>query len=170
MDAVQAGRMRNWLDTNLAADQTLLMVTHDLPYAMQLCPRAVILDGGTRLLGRYLPIARGWRLALVVLLAAMGSYVPAQACRLGPVDAIHTRIGAADDLAKATDIARSMVTRYGMDPGLGHATYEADRLRIYPQEEKFRQDYELVRSHVDTRTPEDDLFAGVREALATMEP
>ena len=31
----------------------------------------------------------------------MGSYVPAQACRLGPMDAIHTRIGAADDLANA---------------------------------------------------------------------
>jgi DNA mismatch repair protein MutS len=27
--------------------------------------------------------------------------VPAQACRLGPLDAIHTRIGAADDLANA---------------------------------------------------------------------
>jgi cobalt/nickel transport system ATP-binding protein len=25
---------------------TVLMVTHDLPYAMQLCPRAVILDEG----------------------------------------------------------------------------------------------------------------------------
>jgi cobalt/nickel transport system ATP-binding protein len=25
---------------------TMLMVTHDLPYAMQLCPRSVILDGG----------------------------------------------------------------------------------------------------------------------------
>ena len=25
---------------------TVLMVTHDLPYAMQLCPRSVILDGG----------------------------------------------------------------------------------------------------------------------------
>jgi cobalt/nickel transport system ATP-binding protein len=25
---------------------TLLMVTHDLPYALQLCPRSVILDGG----------------------------------------------------------------------------------------------------------------------------
>jgi DNA mismatch repair protein MutS len=31
----------------------------------------------------------------------MGSYVPATACRLGPIDAIHTRIGAADDLANA---------------------------------------------------------------------
>jgi DNA mismatch repair protein MutS len=31
----------------------------------------------------------------------MGSHVPASACRLGPIDAIHTRIGAADDLANA---------------------------------------------------------------------
>src|SRR5688500_15316909 len=28
---------------------------------------AVVLDGGTRLLGRVLPIARGWRLLLVIL-------------------------------------------------------------------------------------------------------
>jgi DNA mismatch repair protein MutS len=41
------------------------------------------------------------QVALTVLLAAMGSYVPAATCRLGPVDAIHTRIGAADDLANA---------------------------------------------------------------------
>ena len=30
---------------------TVLMVTHDLPYALQLCPRSVILDGG-RIVGR----------------------------------------------------------------------------------------------------------------------
>ncbi len=41
------------------------------------------------------------QVALVVLLASMGSFVPAKACRLGPIDAIHTRIGAADDLANA---------------------------------------------------------------------
>jgi DNA mismatch repair protein MutS len=41
------------------------------------------------------------QVALIVLLASMGSYVPATYCRLGPVDAIHTRIGAADDLANA---------------------------------------------------------------------
>ena len=41
------------------------------------------------------------QVALIVLLASMGSYVPAQACTLGPVDAIHTRIGAADDLVNA---------------------------------------------------------------------
>jgi cobalt/nickel transport system ATP-binding protein len=29
-----------------ALDVTVLMVTHDLPYALQLCPRSVLLDGG----------------------------------------------------------------------------------------------------------------------------
>jgi DNA mismatch repair protein MutS len=41
------------------------------------------------------------QVALIVLLASIGSFVPAAACRLGPIDAIHTRIGAADDLANA---------------------------------------------------------------------
>jgi DNA mismatch repair protein MutS len=37
--------------------------------------------------------------ALIVLLAHCGAFVPAEAARIGPVDAIYTRIGAADDLA-----------------------------------------------------------------------
>jgi DNA mismatch repair protein MutS len=41
------------------------------------------------------------QVALIVLLASIGSHVPATNCRLGPIDAIHTRIGAADDLANA---------------------------------------------------------------------
>jgi len=41
------------------------------------------------------------QIAVIVLLASIGSYVPAKSCRLGPIDAIHTRIGAADDLANA---------------------------------------------------------------------
>jgi cell division protease FtsH len=35
--------------------------------------------------------------------------------------------GAADDLARATDIAREMVTRFGMDAVLGHVAYEPPR-------------------------------------------
>jgi cell division protease FtsH len=35
--------------------------------------------------------------------------------------------GAADDLAKATDIARDMVSRYGMDEGLGYVSFEPQR-------------------------------------------
>ncbi|HLF11843.1 MAG TPA: ATP-dependent zinc metalloprotease FtsH [Gammaproteobacteria bacterium] len=57
--------------------------------------------------------------------------------------------GAADDLAKATEIARSMVTRYGMDPGLGHATYELERptfLGIPPLAETRTLSEETVRA------------------------
>jgi DNA mismatch repair protein MutS len=39
------------------------------------------------------------QVALIVLLAHVGSFVPARAARIGPVDQIFTRIGAADDLA-----------------------------------------------------------------------
>ena len=37
--------------------------------------------------------------ALIVILAYMGSFVPADAAEIGPVDQIFTRIGASDDLA-----------------------------------------------------------------------
>ncbi len=39
----------------------------------------------------------------------------------------HLSTGAADDLAKATEIARSMVARYGMDEDIGYVSYESDR-------------------------------------------
>jgi cell division protease FtsH len=39
----------------------------------------------------------------------------------------HLSTGAADDLAKATDIARAMVTRYGMSEELGHVALEKDQ-------------------------------------------
>ena len=35
--------------------------------------------------------------------------------------------GASDDLVKTTEIARSMVVRFGMDPGLGQVAYEPER-------------------------------------------
>jgi DNA mismatch repair protein MutS len=37
--------------------------------------------------------------AVIALLAYCGSFVPAQSTEIGPLDAIHTRIGSADDLA-----------------------------------------------------------------------
>jgi cell division protease FtsH len=39
----------------------------------------------------------------------------------------HLSTGAADDLAKVTDIARSMAVRFGMVEKLGHVVYEAER-------------------------------------------
>lgn len=38
--------------------------------------------------------------------------------------------GAADDLARATDIDRDMITRFGMDEGLGYIAFEAQRPRF----------------------------------------
>ena len=38
---------RELAEVLLGLDTTMLMVTHDLPYALQLCPRSVVLDGGT---------------------------------------------------------------------------------------------------------------------------
>ncbi len=38
----------------------------------------------------------------------------------------HLSTGASDDIARATNIARSMVTRYGMVPSLGHVAYEVE--------------------------------------------
>ncbi|MDQ4115372.1 MAG: energy-coupling factor ABC transporter ATP-binding protein, partial [Actinomycetota bacterium] len=38
---------RELAEVLLRLDRTILMVTHDLPYALQICGRSVVLDGGT---------------------------------------------------------------------------------------------------------------------------
>ncbi|SDH81704.1 cobalt/nickel transport system ATP-binding protein/cobalt/nickel transport system permease protein [Actinokineospora alba] len=37
---------RELAEVLLGLDRTMLMVTHDLPYALQVCPRSVLIDGG----------------------------------------------------------------------------------------------------------------------------
>lgn len=61
--------------------------------------------------------------ALIVLLAHIGSFVPAAAATLGPIDRILTRIGAGDDLAKgqSTFMVEMSETSYI----LHHATSES---------------------------------------------
>ena len=44
----------------------------------------------------------------------------------------HYSTGAADDLAKVTDIARSMVTRYGMEEKLGNLSYQEEPTPFLP--------------------------------------
>ena len=39
------------------------------------------------------------QIALITWLAYSGSFVPAEECKIGPIDAIYTRIGASDDLS-----------------------------------------------------------------------
>src|SRR5215469_4547589 len=54
--------------------------------------------------------------------------------------------GAADDLARATDIARAMVLRYGMSEALGNVTYDRDRSPflqpnvLVPQERNYSEE------------------------------
>ena len=48
----------------------------------------------------------------------------------------HLSTGASDDLARATDIARSMVARYGMDEELGHVSYDSERPNFLGQSEQ----------------------------------
>ncbi len=64
----------------------------------------------------------------------------------------HLSTGAADDLAKATDIARSMVMRYGMEAKLGHVSYEGESARFLdvPQTVTRRHDFsEEVAREID---------------------
>jgi DNA mismatch repair protein MutS len=63
--------------------------------------------------------------ALIAILARMGSYVPARAARIGPIDRVFTRIGASDDLAggrstfmlEMTEAANILEQRHGAQPG-----------------------------------------------------
>ncbi|MDB5774480.1 MAG: mismatch repair protein MutS [Herbaspirillum sp.] len=65
-------------DCNLHADQRLLLIT------------------GPNMGGKSTYMRQ---VALITLLAYVGSFVPAQSAVIGPIDRIFTRIGAADDLA-----------------------------------------------------------------------
>jgi len=46
----------------------------------------------------------------------------------------HLSTGASDDIARATDIARNMVTRYGMDPDIGFVVYEENQQSFLNQQ------------------------------------
>lgn len=56
-----------WFGTALAIIGVIVLA-HPLLLIIGGAIFAVFLDGGTRLVGRYLPIGRGWRLAIVILL------------------------------------------------------------------------------------------------------
>jgi len=91
----------------------------------------------------------------------------------------HYSTGAADDLQKVTDIARSMIMRYGMDAKLGHVAYESDRRSFLGDappgvgersfsEETAREIDSSVRRLVDTAFRRaTDLLSEQRAALET---
>ena len=83
----------------------------------------------------------------------------------------HLSTGAADDLAKATDIARSMAMRYGMEAKLGHVSYEGEGARFLdvPQAMNRRHDFsEEVAREIDRAVKAilDAAFANAMRVLA----
>ncbi|CAG0985805.1 DNA mismatch repair protein MutS [Burkholderiales bacterium] len=72
-------------------------VEHFIPNDLTLSPtRRLLLITGPNMGGKSTYMRQA---AVIALLAYCGSYVPAKRARLGPIDQIFTRIGAADDLA-----------------------------------------------------------------------
>ena len=72
-------------------------VEHFIPNDTRLSPsRQLLLITGPNMGGKSTYMRQ---VALITLLAHVGSFVPARGARLGPIDQIFTRIGAADDLA-----------------------------------------------------------------------
>ncbi len=78
--------------------------------------------------------------------------------------------GAADDLARATDIARAMVLRYGMSEALGNVAYDRDRSPFLqqtfpaPPERVYSEDTANVVDHA-VRALIDDAFAQATAVL-----
>ena len=62
----------------------------------------------------------------------------------------HLSTGASDDLAKVTDIARSMVMRYGMGEKLGSVSYEGERQTFLGQNMNERNYSEETAREIDT--------------------
>ena len=99
----------NWSEPELVAEPVLQIEAGRHPVVEQaldgpFVPNDLSLDGDRRLLVITGPNMGGKstymrQVALIVLLAHMGSHVPAQTARIGPMDRIFTRIGAADELA-----------------------------------------------------------------------
>ncbi len=85
----------------------------------------------------------------------------------------HLSTGAADDLSKATDIARSMVTRFGMGATLGPVAYEAEPASFLGQPYGSRRLYgeETAREiDVAVRDLVESQFQRARAMLANNRP
>lgn len=81
------------------------VVEHTLPGAEPFVPNDTLLNSEQRLLIITGPNMAGKsvlvrQVALIVLMAQMGSFVPARSARIGLADRIFTRVGATDDIAQ----------------------------------------------------------------------
>ena len=98
-----------WMEPQLLTDPVLDITGGRHPVVERFAAQAFVpndlkLDAGRRMLVITGPNMGGKstymrQTALIVILAHMGSFVPAERTLIGPIDRIFTRIGAADDLA-----------------------------------------------------------------------
>ncbi|WP_041679422.1 ATP-dependent zinc metalloprotease FtsH [Rhizobium etli] len=77
----------------------------------------------------------------------------------------HLSTGAADDLVKVTDIARAMVTRYGMTEELGHVALEKDRRSLLSTDQPFYSPQEHQYSDETAATIDEQIRRIVDEAF-----
>jgi cell division protease FtsH len=77
----------------------------------------------------------------------------------------HLSTGAADDLARVTDIARSMVTRYGMSARLGHVALEKDGRSFLGTNATFGEDRGATYSDETAAAVDEEVRATVDSAL-----
>jgi cell division protease FtsH len=80
--------------------------------------------------------------------------------------------GASDDLAKLTDITRSIVTRYGMDEKLGMVSLESERspcLQVPGEFVSVRRDYSEQTAHEVDCAVRDLIGAAFERTLALLE-
>ncbi len=100
----------NWCRPQLRAEDGIRILRGRHPVVEQVReqpfePNDLVLDGETRMLLITGPNMGGKSTymrqnALIILLAYIGSFVPADAAEIGPIDRLLTRIGAGDDLAR----------------------------------------------------------------------
>jgi DNA mismatch repair protein MutS len=100
----------NWKAPQLADDSGIRIVRGRHPVVEQVRaepfePNDLVVDDARRMLIITGPNMGGKstymrQAALIVLLAHMGSFVPADSAKIGPIDRIFTRIGAGDDLSR----------------------------------------------------------------------
>ncbi|MGH7119738.1 MAG: ATP-dependent zinc metalloprotease FtsH [Acetobacteraceae bacterium] len=113
---------------------------------------------------RYLMVRRELFNRIVVLLGGRA----AESVIFGEIST-----GATDDLAKATEIARNMVVRFGMDPRLGQVTYEPQRQSMLqgPMDWQPRQYGEETATAIDDALRElvDGAYARARAILVANE-
>ena len=98
-----------WTEPQLRTDAVLDITAGRHPVVERFAAEAFVpndlkLEGGRRMLVITGPNMGGKstymrQTAIIVILAHMGSFVPAERTLIGPIDRIFTRIGAADDLA-----------------------------------------------------------------------